>query len=460
MLNIISTGTEKKLSKESLNFKREINAINSKNKLKFYKFMKKRQNLKSGVSPLIDISNNNILFSDLDKANTLNSYFSSIQQNDNGNLPEFYNLTKQKFDNIDLIREIIKIFLNRLKITHTFGTDVISSSMLKLLSNELCRPLYIIFNSSLLSGNIPKIWKKSIITQIFKKGEPSNSNNYRPISITCVMCRVLERIISKQLIFYLKSNNLLTKYQYGFISGKSTELQLTKCLKCWYNELNNKKCVDIIYIDFAKAFNVVSHEKLLFKLKSYGISNKIIKWFYNLLSNRSQITRVENSFYNSSIVKSGVPQGSVLGQILFLLYINDLPSIFSSKIHIDYICKKAYFSLNSIFRCITTQSLRVLLNAYTIYCRPILEYASIIWSPFSKICKFRSLIDQIERVQRLFTRRLITRCVGYTNLSNINYKSYIERLVYFKLESLELRRLKIDLTTIFKISNNYTDKYI
>ena len=125
--------------------------------------------------------------------------------------------------------------------------------------------------------------------------------------------------------------------------------------------------------------------------------------------------------------------------------------------HIDYICKKAYFSLNSIFRCITTKSPRALLNAYKIYCRPILEYASIIWSPFSKVSKFRSLIDQIERVQRLFTRRLITRCVGYTNSSNINYKTYIERLVYFKLESLELRRLKIDLTTIFKISNNYTD---
>ena len=156
--------------------------------------MKKRQNLKSGVSPLIDISNNNILFSDLDKANTLNSYFSSIQQNDNGNLPEFYNLTRQKFDNIDLNLEIIKIFLNRLQITHTFGTDGIPYSMLKLLSNELCRPLYIIFNASLLSGNIPKIWKKSIITPIFKKGEPSNSNNYRPISITCVMCRVLERL--------------------------------------------------------------------------------------------------------------------------------------------------------------------------------------------------------------------------------------------------------------------------
>ena len=309
--------------------------------------------------------------------------------------------------------------------------------------------------------------------------------------------------------------------------------------------MNNKKCVDIIYIDFAKAFDVVSHEKLLFKLKSYGISNKIIKWFYNFLSNRSQITRVENSFSNSSIVKSGVPQGSVLGPILFVLYINDLPSIFSSKIHIDlfaddtkiyfsyaseserfllqnnlnlfsqwvnkwqlnislskcavmtlgkvtpskyfinniqlendtfykdlgiiyennllfnkhidYICKKAYFSLNSIFRCITTKSPRALLNAYNIYCRPILEYASIIWSPFSKVSKFRSLIDQIEIVQRLFTRRLITRCVGYTNSSNINYKSYIERLLYFKLESLELRRLKIDLTTIFKISNNYTD---
>ena len=166
--------------------------------------MIKRQNIKFGVSPLIDISNNNILFSDLDKANTLNSYFSSIQQNDNGNLPEFYNLTKQKFDNFDLNPEIIKIFLNRLKSTHTFGT----SSMLQLLSNELFRPLYIIFNSSLLSGNIPKIWKKSIIMigvhTNLKKGKPSNSNNYRPISITCIMCihySVLKRIISKQLIF-------------------------------------------------------------------------------------------------------------------------------------------------------------------------------------------------------------------------------------------------------------------
>ena len=119
--------------------------------------------------------------------------------------------------------------------------------------------------------------------------------------------------------------------------------------------------------------------------------------------------------------------------------------------------KKTYFSLNLICRCITTKSPSVLLNAYKMYCRQILKYASIIWSPFSKVSQFRSLIDQIEIVQRLFTRRLITRCVGYTNSSNINYKSYIEILVYFKLESLELRRLKIDLTTIFKISNNYTD---
>ena len=96
--------------------------------------------------------------------------------------------------------------------------------------------------------------------------------------------------------------------------------------------------------------------------------------------------------------------------------------------------------MSALKRMQKTHLFWLLLNAYKIYCRPILKYASIIWSPFSKVSKFRSLIDQIERVQRLFTRRLITRCVGYTNSSNINYKSYIERLVYFKLESLELRR--------------------
>ena len=106
---------------------------------------------------------------------------------DNGNLLEFYNLTKHKFDNIDINPEIIKIFLNSLKITHTFGTYGIPYYMLTLLSNKLCRPLYIIFNYSILAGNILNIWKKSIITPLFKKGEPSNSNNYRHISITCVI---------------------------------------------------------------------------------------------------------------------------------------------------------------------------------------------------------------------------------------------------------------------------------
>ena len=117
-------------------------------------------------------------------------------------------------------------------------------------------------------------------------------------------------------------------------------------------------------------------------------------------------------------------------QLENVTFYKDLGIIFENNLlfnkHIDYICKKAYFSLNSIFRCInaiTTKSPRALLNVYKIYCRPILEYASIIWSPFSKGCKLRSLIDQIERVQRLFTRRLITRCVEYTNSSNI--KSYI-----------------------------------
>ena len=97
------------------------------------------------------------------------------------------------------------------------------------------------------------------------------------------------------------------------------------------------------------------------------------------------------------------------------------------------------------------------MNSYNLFPKRIIYICIHNWSPFSRVSKFRSLIDQIERVQQLFTRRLITRCVGYTNSSNINYKSYMEKLEYFKLESLELRRLKIDLTTPFKISNNYTD---
>ena len=103
--------------------------------------------------------------------------------------------------------------------------------MLTLLLNELCRPLYIIFNSFLLSGNIPTIWKKSIILPIFKNGEPSNSNNYMPISIIYVMCRVLQHIISKQLIFYLKSNNLLAKKTIWFYKWKINRITINKMFK-------------------------------------------------------------------------------------------------------------------------------------------------------------------------------------------------------------------------------------
>ena len=190
-------------------------------------------------------------------------------------------------------------------------------------------------------------WK----TPIHKKGPTSLPTNYRPISLTCTCCRVMERIVNKNILAFLSNNGLIKKQQHGFLESKSTCTNLLECVYDWTIALQSKKSVDVVYFDYQKAFDSVSHPKLLQKIQCYGITNNLLLWLSDFLLNRTQRVRVNEILSEPRPVTSGVPQGSFLGPTLFLIFTNDIvdnitKASVSTKLFADDIKLYAYSESN------------------------------------------------------------------------------------------------------------------
>jgi hypothetical protein len=294
----------------------------------FYRYANKKLRCKSSIGPL-SRSDGSLTCDPTEKADLLQKVFVKNYTADNGNLPcldsskrPTSNLTRVYFSSA-MVRRSIK----RLRHKTKGGPDDLPPSFFIICCDELCFSLSQLFTLCLEQSVIPPVWLTALITPLFKKGKTIDANNYRPIALTCTMCKLMESSIKDQIVDFLVRKKLITNNQHAFIKQHSTSTNLLQSTNDWLVSLNSHLCTDVIYIDFAKAFDSIVISKLLYKLENYGISGLLLKWISLYLHDRSQCVVVEGCFSSSCLVVSGVPQGSVLGPILFLIYINDVDSV-------------------------------------------------------------------------------------------------------------------------------------
>ena len=308
------------------NYERKLAKDCKKNPKAFWSYLKKKTSNRVSVGPLRGMDSR-LVTDNVEQANILNSWYCSVfTREDTGHVPEAVDVYEgnSPLEEIVINREKVEKKLKALKPKLSPGPDRICPAVLHSMADILSEPLASIFAKCQQEGVVPADWKLSNVTSIFNKGSKSVPGNYRPVSLTCVICKVMESLVKDAIVEHLAKNSLIRSSQHGFTAGRSCLTNLLEYMEELTKLVDEGLPVDMLYLDFSKAFDLVPHRRLMVKLRGLGVRGKVASWVEEWLGDRKQRVVLNGETSDWGDIHSGVVQGSVLGPVLFLCYINDL----------------------------------------------------------------------------------------------------------------------------------------